>query len=243
MHNHLVLILLVGLALAACQSEIAREAASPLEEVPIEEPIATLPPSTETPRLTPTFTAEDDNSIGIVLFVLAPEFDYREYEGIRHNLERLGYRVIVTSTTSDQPVGFDEVHRYEARPPTGDMPEVAVNLLFEDVRVEDYDAIVFISDPSWFTGESSRAVDLAREAADADLVLGGMGTAVSVLARAQLLEGVRVTGLTCEQMETVYGAICTWSTVESDGRIVTGDVSYPCRHFAEAIVEAIQEDL
>jgi putative intracellular protease/amidase len=186
---------------------------------------------------------EGDTSTGIVLIVLPPEFEYPEYEGIRFNLERLGCRVVVASITSEQPVGFDEVHRFEpAQPPPGEQPEVMVDLMLEDARVGDYDAIVFISDPSWFTGETERAVDFAREAADAGLVVGGLSNVVSVLGRAGLLEGVRATGFSCEQMAAVHGAICTWSTVERDGRIVTGDVSFPCARFAQTIVEALQEE-
>ncbi len=243
MRNHLIFILGVGLALIACQPEAPLDTPLPIEEAPIEEPTAT-PQPTETPIPTPTFLVEGDTSTGIVLIVLSPEFEYPEYEGIRFNLERLGCRVVVASIAPEQPVGFNEVHRYEpAQAPPGEMPEVTVDLTLEDARVGDYDAIVFISDPSWFSGEAERAVDFAREAADAGLVVGGLSNVVSMLGRAGLLENVRVTGFPCDQMETVYGAICTWTTVERDGRIVTGDVSFPCRHFAEAIVEALQEDL
>jgi len=114
-------------------------------------------------------------------------------------------------------------------------------ILVRDIRVDDYDAIIFIGGSGareYF--DNGVALDIAREAADKRKVLAAICIAPSVLANAGVLNGVRVTSFPSERVRLKRaGAIYTGAPVERDDPIITGSGPDAARLFGEAIADAI----
>lgn len=121
--------------------------------------------------------------------------------------------------------------------------EVQITLLLNQVSVEDYDAIVFL------TGSISRqllfdpvAMGIVRAALQRGRLVAAMGPAVRMLANAGVLAGVRVTGYPGDRRNLQrQGAIYLGTPVERDGPIVTGRSSASASLFARTVAEALAE--
>jgi protease I len=114
-------------------------------------------------------------------------------------------------------------------------------LLINQVRVDDYDAIVFIggSGAVEYFGNPI-AVGIAREAARRMKVLAAICIAPSVLADAGVLTGVRATSFLSERERLVRaGAIYTGAPVERDRFIITGSGPLAAAPFGQAILDAL----
>ena len=125
-----------------------------------------------------------------------------------------------------------------------------VDLSLADVRVADYDAVVYMGGygcrDQWYDEESHH---IARDAVAEGTVLGAIGCAPTILAHAGVLEG-RQTAICrsaalvkrgadyCSIVESL-GATCSDAPLVRDGRIVT---AVPASgDFAPAIIEVINE--
>jgi transcriptional regulator GlxA family with amidase domain len=115
-------------------------------------------------------------------------------------------------------------------------------LALENVRVTDYQAVVFISDSEIMAGRNTEVRRIVKQATEQDLVLAAQEFGLYALAVAGVLEGVGVTAnpLVCQQMQNDYGAICKYTSVYRDGRIVTTGPDFSTSRFAKAIIEAMQ---
>ncbi len=69
---------------------------------------------------------------------------------------------------------------------------VDARILVSQLRVDDYDAIIFISGPGEYVANPV-ALDIARETVRKGKVLGAIGVAPTVLASAGVLTGIRAT--------------------------------------------------
>ena len=244
-------------ALGACgrgaplgtETVLTQEVALPASDTPVLSTIspdatparATLRAS-ETPTPTATAILEDEYS-GAVLFIFGYGFDFRHYEGTRLNLERAGYQVLVASPSLEDVEGMQVAHGFESRSRAGlPTPFVQPDLALEDVRVADYRAIVFISDAEIMAGRNPEVRRIVEQAAEQGLALAAQEFGLYPLAGAGVLEGVGVTAnpLICQHMQNDYGAICKYTAVQRDGRIVTTGPEFATARFVKAIIEAIQ---
>jgi putative intracellular protease/amidase len=206
--------------------------------------MATSPPPSERPSSNLEPEDQDDGYVGTVLMIFGFGFDYRHYEGTRAALERAGYRVLIASDTSGPIEGVEFAHGYETMSRTRRSKiEAWADLLVKDVRVEDYQAIIFISDNALMSGKSPEVRRIVQQAAEGGVVLAAQEFALYILAGAGVLKGVEVTAnpLICQQMEVDYGAICKQMPIQSHSRIITTGPTFSSVHFVQAIVEAIQE--
>jgi putative intracellular protease/amidase len=210
--------------------------------LPDNTPARTLIRASETPKPTSTANLEDDY-IGAVLFIFGYGFDFRHYEGTRMNLEQADYHVLVASLSLEPVEGIQVVHGFESMSRAGlPTPYVQPDLALENVSVADYQAIVFISDSEIMAGSNPEVRRIVKQAAEQGLVLAAQEYGLYPLAGAGVLEGVSVTAnpLVCQQMQNDYGAICKYTTVEHDGRIVTTGPDFSTSRFVKAIIEAMQ---
>jgi SagB-type dehydrogenase family enzyme len=119
----------------------------------------------------------------------------------------------------------------------------ASEVSLDRVRVEDFDAVVFIGGPGaadYFTNPA--ALGIAREAAARRRVIAAISTAPGILANAGVLRGVRATGLITQRELMQKGqAQYTGAGVERDGLIITGSDPSVVVPFAQAIAGALQE--
>ena len=114
-------------------------------------------------------------------------------------------------------------------------------LLLNQLRVDDYDAIVFIG------GTGAReyfnnpiALDIARAAAAKGKVLAAISIAPTILANAGVLRGIRATSFLSERAALEQaGAIYTNAPVERDQQIITATGPIAVAQFAGAIIEAL----
>jgi protease I len=119
----------------------------------------------------------------------------------------------------------------------------ASEMALDKVRVEDFDAVVFVGGPGaaeYYINPA--ALGISREAAIKRKVIAAISTAPTILATAGVLRGVRATGLITQREIMQRGqAIYTGASVERDGMIITASDPSVAVPFAQAIVRALQE--
>jgi protease I len=162
------------------------------------------------------------------LIILAQErYQDLEYQGTRSGLEDAGNDIIVASKEVGTCSGS-----------LGGTQEATVAL--KDVDVADYDVIAFVGGPGAAALASDPdALKIANEAYRADMPLGAICIAPTILAKAQVLSGKRATvwdsgGEQIELLET-YGAEYTGETVTIDGKIVTGNGPAAAEEFGKIL--------
>ena len=143
------------LLLVACQPDVSIEEATATPPPPTSTP--TLPPSTDTPSPpteTPLPTAEPVimtfERAGVVLLIVSNQFDPVEFNNTQPPLVRAGYDVVVDSYT------------LEPMPDNEGGPRLEADILLSDVRVEDYDAIVYIGNESQIYTNNSEVHRIAQ---------------------------------------------------------------------------------
>jgi len=118
---------------------------------------------------------------------------------------------------------------------------VQVNVPLQQVKVDEFDAVVFIGGTGaveYFN--SPFALNIAREAAAKGKVLAAISIAPAILANAGVLKGVRATSYITERDRLMAsGAIYTGAPVERDGFIITATDLLAVPVFARAILDAL----
>jgi len=115
------------------------------------------------------------------------------------------------------------------------------NILVGQLRVEDYDAIIFIGGPGAVEyAANPAALNLAREAVRQRKILAAISTAPTILANAGVLTGVRATSFLSERNRLILaGAVYTGIPVEQDRLIITGSGPAASIQFGRAIADAL----
>ncbi|MHC4355298.1 MAG: DJ-1/PfpI family protein, partial [Planctomycetota bacterium] len=112
-------------------------------------------------------------------------------------------------------------------------------VLVDQLRVDDYDAIIFISGPAEYVGNPV-ALDIIRETVRKGKVLGAIGVAPTVLASAGVLTGIRATAYLTERDGLVQaGALYTGFPVEKERLIITATGPTAAIQFGRAIAETL----
>ncbi len=114
-------------------------------------------------------------------------------------------------------------------------------ILVSELRVDDYDAIIFVGGLGAKEYFNSRvALNIAREAVDKKKVLAAICIAPTVLANAGVLVGVRATSFLSERAKLQKaGAQYTGAPVERDGLIITGSGPMAASQFGRAIADTL----
>jgi SagB-type dehydrogenase family enzyme len=116
---------------------------------------------------------------------------------------------------------------------------VDAQVLVSQLRVEDYDAIIFISGPGEYLANPS-ALDIARKTVRQGKVLGAIGVAPTILASAGVLDGIRATAYLTEQSRLMQaGAFYTGLPVERERLIITATGPTAAIQFGRAIADAL----
>jgi len=114
-------------------------------------------------------------------------------------------------------------------------------ILVSRMRVEDYDAIIFVGGVGaveYF--DNKVALDAAREAQRTRKVIGAISNAPVILANAGVLMGVKATGFLSEQDKIrEAGAIFTGVPVERDRGIITANDPRAAGQFGKAIADTL----
>jgi len=115
------------------------------------------------------------------------------------------------------------------------------NILVGQLRVVDYDAIIFIGGPGAVEYVANpAALNLAREAVRQRKILAAIDTAPTILANAGVLTGVRATSFLSERNILIQaGAIYTGIPVEQDRLIITSSSPAASIQFGRAVADAL----
>ncbi len=162
-----------------------------------------------------------------LLIIARNGFQDHELAGVRSELLKAGFRVILGST--------------EAGPCTGKFGSTEeATVALKDCRVADYDRIAFIGGPgAEALSENEDARALARATVDAGKPLGAICITPLILAKAGVLKGRKATVWDSggEQIAILkaHGAIVIHQAVVVDGSIVTGNGPQAALSFGVAL--------
>jgi protease I len=116
-----------------------------------------------------------------LIVIPARDFNDQEYQDIREVLDAEGAIVKVATTAVEEAIGISSTH-------------VVPDVSFDNVSVEEYDAIIFVSGPGVFEYyNNSTVLDLVRHFYREGKLVAAISRAVEVLARAGVLSERRAT--------------------------------------------------
>ena len=236
MYRTILSLLILLLALSGCQVASTDKALAETA-TPTKIPASSTPRATERPTPTPTATSAPptptpEPSLGTILLVFGDRFIELIYTTVRPALEDAGYDIVVASRTLE-PLNA----KYS------DL-DVEPDLLLEKVQVEHYAAVVFLCDNDLTFGSARDGTDrIAQQAVAQGVVLAAICSGPRILAYAQVVDGLTVTGepsQTCQMLRQA-GGICTGGRIERDGLVVTARDGSASQPFVSEILTAIEE--
>jgi protease I len=165
-----------------------------------------------------------------VLMVIAPK-DFRDEELLytKEELERAGAKVTIASRKKAVARGILGA-------------TVKPNIELGQVRVDDYDAVIFVGGAGASTYfNDDRALSIAADAFGKGKKTCAICIAPAILANAGVLKGKRVTVWDGEYIEKIEskGATYTGNPVEVDGNIITANGPGAAREFGRTIARAL----
>lgn len=165
----------------------------------------------------------------VLMIIASKDFRDEEYQKPRALLEQAGVRVSVASSSLREATGMLGL-------------KVRPDLLLEDARVEEFDAVIFVgglgSTEYW---DNPTAHALARKAYGAGKPTTAICLAPMTLANAGLLKGKRATIWSDAAQEfKTKGVVYTAQAVERDGQLITGSGPTAAEEFGKALVEALK---
>ena len=164
-----------------------------------------------------------------ILSVIAPQgYQGIEYGHSKEALEAVGH-IVVTASTSKKAKSKDG-------------SSVQVDVLLKNVKVDDFDAILFVGGPGVYDYfEDVIVLGLAKKFYKAGKIVSAICAAPSILANSGLLKGVKAT---CYPSQAANlkdkGAHYTGHATQQDGRIITADGPNAAKAFGEKIAEALK---
>lgn len=165
-----------------------------------------------------------------VLMVIAPE-NFRDEELLhtKEELERAKASVTIASTKTTAARGMFGA-------------TVQPDLKLEEVRVDDYDAVIFVGGGgSAVYFSDSRALSIAKEASDKGKKTCAICIAPVILANAGVLKDKQATVWDGDHIEMLKagGANYTGKPVEVDGNIITANGPAAARDFGRTIAREL----
>jgi len=169
----------------------------------------------------------------IAVIIAFRDFRDEEYFLPRQIFEKAGLEVKTVSTQLGKAVGADG-------------GEAEVNLLLDDLRITDFDAIVFIGGPGMVKNiDSQLHQKIAREAVEANKILGAICIAPAILAKAGTLEGKKAAVWSSPLDKSAVkilkenGADYQKDSLVVDGKIITANGPGAAKEFGQKIVEGL----
>jgi protease I len=162
------------------------------------------------------------------LIVIAQEgFQDVELAGTRKGLTDAGFEIVLASTETGECIGK-----------FGGKENASIAL--RDVIVSDYDRIAFIGGPGAHAlAKNIEALNVARAVAKANMPLGAICIAPTILAAAGILRGKKATVWDKdgeqERFLTEHGATYTGEPVTVDGLVVTGNGPEAAEEFGKVL--------
>ncbi|MGD0785963.1 MAG: DJ-1/PfpI family protein [Sedimentisphaerales bacterium] len=122
------------------------------------------------------------------------------------------------------------------------MNTVTVTVLVKNIRVDDYDAFIFIgsqTENEYFTNKD--ALNLVREANNKGKIIAAIDTAPGIFANAGIVKGKNVTSYFTQRTNLVQaGAKWENNPLEIDGNLITANDQQISRRFGVAILDSLR---
>jgi len=163
-----------------------------------------------------------------ILFIIAfDKFRDEEYDIPKKIFEKAGIDVATASSKAGMATG-----KYGMK--------AKVDLTLDSVKVEDYDAVLFIGGPGCYDYyDDPTAHKIAQDTVKEGKILGAICAAPGILANAGVLAGKKVTMFEDTGVLKQSGATYTGKGVEVDGKIITATGPNTAKAWGEAIIKAL----
>jgi len=164
-----------------------------------------------------------------VLVILAPKnFRDEEYFITRVALQANGAQIVTVSKGVEEATGTKG-------------GKVKIDFELDEVKPDDYEAIVFVGGKGaagYF--KNKKVLDLARDFAQKDKVIGAICIAPTILANAGVLKGKKATSFSSEKSNLLSkGAKFTGVEVQQDGKIITASGPEASDAFGRKLAEVL----
>ena len=180
---------------------------------------------------TTTMEASEEKTIAVIIAFRS--FRDAEYFVPKEVLETAGAKITTVSNQTGTAIGADG-------------GETEVDLLLSELKVADFDAVVFIGGPRALEYlDNQESYKVAQETIGQGKILAAICIAPAILANAGVLEGKRATVWTSAMDKSAVktlednGVIYEDKPVVTDGKIVTGSGPAAAQEFGEAIKELL----
>ncbi len=127
--------------------------------------------------------------------------------------------------------------------------EAKVDILLNDLKIEDYNAVLFIGGPGAAKYiDDPQAHQIAQKVGEKDIILGAICIAPAILAKAGVLSGKKATVWSNPMEKSAIkilkeeGVKYQSEPVIIDGKIVTANGPAAAKSFAEAIIEVLSKE-
>lgn len=175
----------------------------------------------------------DPKSKNAAMIIAFRDFQDVEYLIPRNILESNNVKVKVASNNKGLALG---VYGGEAK----------VDMLLEDLRVNDFDVIIFVGGGGCLKHlDNEKSYNIAREAVEKDKLLASICISPVILSRAGVLKGKKVTVWTSQLDKSPVNALKLGGAnyldedVVVDGNIITASGPFAAESFGEKIVESL----
>jgi len=164
----------------------------------------------------------------VLIIIAFNRFQDKEYTPPKEVFTKAGIAVTTASTQLGLATGkFGEKEK--------------VDITLDQVKVSNYDAILFIGGPGSFDlYDNPICHQIARETIKQGKILAAICAAPGILANAGVLKGKKATMFEDTGILKQNGATYTGKEVEIDGQIITATGPDTARAWAEAIIKALK---
>ncbi len=177
---------------------------------------------------------EQSSNKKIAMIIAFKDFQDQEYFNTKEVLENSGAEITTLSSSSGRAIG-----KYGG--------EVEIDRKIDELKVEDFDAVVFIGGPG-AAGyiDDAKCHQIAKETVEKDKVLGAICIAPAILAKAGVLQGKKATVWTslldksAAKILKENGADYRGEDVVADGKIITANGPAAAEKFGQAIVTLLK---
>ena len=164
----------------------------------------------------------------IIMIIAYEGFRDEEYQHPKEVFEKDGIKV----TTASSSLGI-------AKGKLG--MSAKVDLTLKDLKVSDYDAVLFIGGPGCYDYyNDATAHKIAQETIKQGKILGAICAAPGILAAAGVLKDKKATMFTDDGTLAKGGGFYTGADVEIDGKIITATGPSTAKAWAETIAKALK---
>jgi len=171
----------------------------------------------------------------VAIIIAFKGFRDTEYFIPKGMLARLGVEIVTASNKQGLAIGADG-------------GEMIVDILISSIKVDDFDAIVFVGGPGCLENlDNEESYRLARKAVSKNKILAAICVSPIILAKAGVLEEKKVTVWSSEtnkegvKVLEEKGAKHQPDALLVDGNIITANGPLAAYKFGDAILEALRK--